>query len=426
MIAVVISMTLLLAVLAIVSYVSRLYTEMGKFLSREFQENIEFFEQRVEPRFGPVQSRAALSFFVLTHILIAAVALVIAYPTFHQQTITLFDIVKVVATVVLAVVVFHHLLPYVLFVRTRGEFLSYFTPLLIALIYLAMPVTLVLGFCISVVSLSKENGAPEPESQQEAVDALIEAGQEEGILEESDRDLIHSVVEFGDKTVREVMTARPQVMAVPVDMTVEKFTELLRENPYSRVPVYEGALDNIKGIVFAHDVLQVADEDARTRTVGSLMRDEVMFVPESKRGSDLLRDMQKENLHMAIVIDEYGGVAGLVTIEDLLEEIVGEIRDEHEGASDIVRESETSYVVPGNTDVDLLDQWFGIRLDEVEATTVGGVVSELLGRIPRPGETVQEDGLKFETLQSTDRRVELVRVSLIKEGMTEQIKGGQA
>jgi CBS domain containing-hemolysin-like protein len=133
-------------------------------------------------------------------------------------------------------------------------------------------------------------------------------------------------------------------------------------------------------------------------------------VPESKLGSDLLREMQKHNIRMAIVIDEYGGVAGLVTIEDLVEEIVGEIGDEHE-KTQIVRENDNSYIVPGNMDVDRLDELFGVRPEGKEATTVGGLVSELAGKIPERGEMVEDDGLRFEVLEATDRKVNRVRIT---------------
>jgi len=141
------------------------------------------------------------------------------------------------------------------------------------------------------------------------------------------------------------------------------------------------------------------------------MRKDVYFVPESKLGSDLLREMQKNNIRMAIVVDEYGGVAGLVTIEDLVEEIVGEIRDEHE-KTEVVRENDQSYIVPGNMDVDRLGDLFGIRPETRESATVAGLVSELAGRIPQKGEVVEEDGLRFEVLDSTERRVQRVRISL--------------
>jgi len=187
--------------------------------------------------------------------------------------------------------------------------------------------------------------------------------------------------------------------------------ELLRAKSFSRIPVFEGSIDNIVGLVYANDVLQVPDAEAHTRTVGSLMRKEVYFVPETKLASDLLREMQKNKIRMAIAIDEYGGVAGLVTIEDLVEEIVGEISDEHEVAQ-VVRENENSYLVPGNMDVDRLEELLGVRPERKGAATVAGLVSELAGRIPQKGEVVEEDGLRMEVLQSSDRRVERVRVSL--------------
>jgi CBS domain containing-hemolysin-like protein len=276
-----------------------------------------------------------------------------------------------------------------------------------------LPVTLVLGFLQSVASLTKRPSEEAPESPAEAVDALIEAGQEEGIIQASDRDLIQSVVEFSGKTVREAMKPRPEMVAVPTQTTVEQFVELLRTKPFSRVPVYRDSIHNIVGVVYAQDVLQVPDSEARSRTVESLMRKEVYFVPESKLGSDLLREMRKNNVRMAIVVDEYGGVAGLVTIEDLVEEIVGEIRDEHE-KSQVVKENDHSYIVPGNMDVDHLDELFGVRMEGKEATTIAGLVTELAGRIPQKGEVIEGEGLRFEVLESTDRRVERVRIVAIE------------
>ncbi len=410
-IAATIALVVLLFLLAMVSYADRLYAEMGKFLSREFQENIEAFEQKVEPRLGVNRERAALSMAVLTQMITAAIALLIGYMVFMDRAWRTSEILQAVVSIVLIIIVFNRLLPFVFFTRTKGEWFAPFAPLLRLLIYVALPVTLVLGFCLSVAALAEEHPPEEPEHPSEAVDALIEAGQEEGILEESDRQLIQSVVEFGDKTVREVMTPRPEIIAVPVTATVEQFTELLRTKPYSRVPVYEGSIDNIKGIVFAHDVLQVPDAEAKTRTVGEMMKP-VDFVPETLQGSRLLRELQAENAHMAIVVDEYGGTAGVVTIEDLVEEIVGEIRDEHEAKADIVRESDSSYIVPGNMDVDRLDELFHVRPNGHEATTVAGLVSEIVGRIPGPGEVVEDDGLRFEILASTDRRIERLRISV--------------
>jgi CBS domain containing-hemolysin-like protein len=400
----------LMVLLTVVSYVDRLYAEIGKFLSREFQDNIDNFEHKVEPRLGVSRSRAIISMAVLAQMTIAAIALLLGFGIFREASWTSHEILQVSLSLVLIIILCNRFLPFVFFSRTQGLWLARWTLLLRLLIYLVLPVTLALGFLQSVAALTREHSDEPPETQAEAVDALIEAGQEEGILDESNRDLIQSVVEFSEKTVREAMKPRPEIVAVPTNTTVEQFIELLRGKPFSRVPVYEGTIHNIKGIVYAQDVLQVPDSEAHTRTVDTLMRRDVYFVPESKLGSDLLREMQKNNIRMAIVVDEYGGVAGLVTIEDLVEEIVGEIRDEHE-KTEVVRESDHSYIVPGNMDIDRLDELFGVRPEGKESATVAGLVSELAGRIPKKGEIVEEDGLRFEVLESTSRRVERVRIS---------------
>lgn len=401
----------LLGLLALVSYVDRVYAEIGKFLSREFQVNIDAFEHDVEPRLGVSRERAAVSMAVLTQMITAAIAMLVGFTVFRDRAWSIYEILQATLSLILIVIIFNRFLPFVFFSRSTGRWLIAWVPVLRVLIYLVLPVTLVLGFLESVAALTKEHADEQPESQAEAVDALIEAGQEEGILDKSNRDMIQSVVEFGEKTVREAMKPRPEIVAVPTDTTVEQFIELLRVKPFSRVPVFEGTIHNIKGIVYAQDVLQVPDTEAHTRTVDTVMRKDVYFVPESKLGSELLREMQKNNIRMAIVVDEYGGVAGLVTIEDLVEEIVGEIDDEHQKA-EVVRENDHSYIVPGNMDVDRLDELLGTRPEGKESATVAGLVSEMAGRIPQKGEVIEEDGLRFEVLESTDRRVERVRISV--------------
>jgi len=397
----------------LVSYMDRLYTEIGRFLSREFQDNIDCYEQRVEPRLGVTRARAQLAIGVLTQATLAAIAMLVGFVVFGEQSWNLVEVLQAAVVLMLIVIVGNRFLPFLFFSRTRGEWLVRWTPLLRGLIYAVLPLTLVVGFLQSVVSLTEHNTGEAPESPGEAVEALIEAGQEEGILQEGDRGLIQSVVEFSGKTVREAMKPRPEMFAVPVTTTVEQFIAMLKTRHYSRVPVYEENIHNIKGIVYAQDVLQVPDSEASRRTLDTLMRRDVYLVPESKLSSDLLREMQKNNIRMAIVVDEYGGVAGLVTIEDLVEEIVGEIRDEHDQA-EIVREHEHSYVVSGRTDVDRLDELFGYKPEGREAATVGGLVSELAGRIPHKGEMVEDDGLRYEVLESSNRRVERVRISVLE------------
>jgi CBS domain containing-hemolysin-like protein len=412
----------LMALLSLVSYMNRLYHERGKFLSREFQENIDSYEKLVEPRLGFTSERASLSMAMLTQICTASIGVLVGYMLFQDQRWVGLDLVQATVSLIFIIVIFNRLLPHIFFVRTKGEWLAKFVPLLRVLIYLSMPATMILGFALSVASLSKGHTEEQPEHPSEAVDAFIEAGQEEGILEESDRDLIQSVVEFGDKTVRDVMTPRPEIVAVPVDMNIAEFTEMLNQSPYSRIPVYQGNIDHIKGIMYSKDLLQVPDTEAGKTTVGELMKTDVYFVPETKLGNELLREMQQENIRLAIVVDEYGSVAGLVTIEDLVEEIVGEIRDEHE-KSDVVKESDTSYIFNGNADVDLLEKVLGgVRHDEKDATTIAGLVTELAGRIPAAGEVFEENGLRFEVLESTGRRVERVRVSLHNVPAPKQVR----
>jgi CBS domain containing-hemolysin-like protein len=295
------------------------------------------------------------------------------------------------------------------------------------LLWVITPITVFVRFFQSVASLAEPEPSPEEEAAGD-VEALLEAGEEEGILEETDRDLVRSAVEFGDKLVREVMTPRPKVFAVPVAITLEQFLERLKEHNFSRVPVFRGTLDNITGLAFAHDLLQITDEDARTKTVADIQRP-AAFVPETKRGYELLREMQREKQHMRVVIDEYGSVAGLVTIEDLLEQIVGDIRDEHEVDVPVEqpqREAAGSWLVPGAFPVDQLGDLFGgaVEIDDsYEATTLGGLVSEIEGRIPLRGEVVvlKHPALRIEVVASTDRRIDRLRVfPVMEEG------GGQA
>ncbi len=398
--------------MALASYVDRVYQEIGKFLSREFQDNIDVFEQKVEPFLGVSRSRASLSMAVLKQLTTATISLLVGFALFGDPRWNLYEILQAAISLVVIIIVFNQFLPFLFFSRTNGAWLIRWIWLLRILIYLVLPVTIVLGFLQSVVSLTRENTREEPESAAEAVDALIEAGQEEGIIQEGDRDLIQSVVEFSGKTVREAMKPRPEMFAVPMETTVERFIEMLRTKHYSRVPVYDGSIHNIRGIVYAQDVLQVPDSEA-SKTLETLMRRDVYFVPESKLGSDLLREMQKNNIRMAIVVDEYGGVAGLVTIEDLVEEIVGEIRDEHE-KPEVVKENPDSYIVSGGMDVDRLAELFGTKPEGKESATVAGLVSELAGHIPQKGETVDDDGLRFEVLESTDRKVERVRITTVQ------------
>jgi CBS domain containing-hemolysin-like protein len=411
------SFLLLALIETLAAYISRIYSEFGKILTREVQENLDAWEELVEPRLGLSREHAYLSATVLQQLVLGLIALEFGTVLFNRAPRlvwpTYAEIAQAILGLVLVVVFCNQILPSLLFNRTRGRWAGRLVWPIRLLLWLMAPLTVFVRFFFSVISLAEEPVTPEEETAVD-VEALLEAGEEEGILEESDIDLVRSAVEFGDKLIREVMTPRPEVFAVPGSMTLEGFLEALREHNFSRVPVYAGSLDNVTGIAFAHDLLQIADDEARTRTVASIQR-EAVFVPETKRSYELLREMQREKQHMRIVIDEYGGVSGLVTIEDLLEQIVGEIEDEHEEDAEPQREPGGVWVVPGSFPVDQLPGLFGeaANLGEVyEATTLGGLVSEIEGRIPLTGEVVSLEpvGLRMEVIASTDRRVERLRV----------------
>jgi putative hemolysin len=417
---IVVMLLLLAAVVTLASYISRVYSEFGKILTREIQENLDAWEEKVEPQLGLTREHAAICASILQQLALSIIALEFGAILFdrapHLGPPTYAEIAQAVIAVVLVVVVCGQLLPAFLFNRTRGLWAGQLVWPIRMLLWIVTPISVFVRFFFSVAALAEEPVSAEEETAVD-VEALLEAGEEEGILEESDRDLVRSAVEFGDKLVREVMTPRPAVFAVSASLTLEQFLDQLRVHNYSRVPVYSGSLDNVTGIAFAHDLLQISDEEARTRSVANIQRPAV-FVPETKRGYELLREMQREKQHMRIVIDEYGGVAGLVTIEDLLEQIVGNIRDEHEVDTPIEepqREAGGTWLVPGSFPVDQLGDLFGepIELGEsYEATSIGGLVSEIEGRIPLAGEVVVVDppGLRVDIVVSTDRRVDRLRV----------------
>ena len=447
----------LLAILSLAAYIDRVYSEMGKFLAREYQDNIDAWEEVVEPRLRLGRESIALSASVLRQLTLAAIALFFGLRLYTQtsllpslaRTPSTSEIIRAACELILLVLIFDRLLPQILFTRTRGVWIARIRLLIQVLFYLILPITMLLQLLLSIAALAEPEDTQEEEHPSEAMDALLEAGEEEGILEESDRELVRSAVEFGDKVVREVMTPRPEIFAVPGTLSLKAFTAQINKRVFSRVPVYSRSLDNVTGIAFAHDLLQVLDTDAGTRTVAQIQRP-AAFVPEMKKVAELLREMQREKQHMRLVIDEYGTVAGLVTIEDLLEAIVGNIADEHEEAEADdapIREPNGAYVVSGSFEISRLRDLFAEQIEPsdrrtadegelhpadspeeydvreapvvlhlpegYESTTLGGLVSEIAGHIPLPGEVVEEDGLRLEVLASTDRRIDSIRISLV-------------
>ncbi len=416
---------LLAAIETLASYICRVYADFGKILPRDEQDNIDVWEEHIEPQLGLSREHAAISAAVLQQLALGLIALEFGALLFDRverlARPTWPEIAQAILGVALVVVFCNQIVPSLLFNRTRGHWAVPLVWPIRLLLWSMSPITVFVRFFFSVASLAEAQATLEEETAID-VEALLEAGEEEGILEENDMELVRSAVEFGDKLIRDVMTPRPEVFAVPESITLEEFLEQLREHTFSRVPVYSSSLDHVTGIAFAHNLLQITDEEARTRTVASIQRPAV-FVPETKRGYELLREMQRDKQHMCIVVDEYGGVSGLVTIEDLLEQIVGNIEDEHDEDAEPQREPNGVWVVPGNFPVDQLPDLFGEQdgigdLGEAyEATTLGGLVSEKEGRIPLPGEVVllEEAHLRVEVVASTDRRVGRLRIFPLAE-----------
>jgi CBS domain containing-hemolysin-like protein len=401
--------TVAVFLLALASTVQLLYLESLRLRTRDLP-SLEFFKGTLESKIGLETDRGALSFSLLKHGILAVLG-VLVMSTFLGRGVNWLIFLEACFTSLALMLIAGYAIPQVSYRRSAVKWLAPLVPLLRALALAMRPVTAVFNFFYSLLEIADEkSGGDEPATQAENIEALISAGTEEGLIEEEDRKLIQSVVEFGDKVVREVMTPRPNIVAVSADSTLEQLRQLVINEQYSRIPVYEGSIDQVIGFVHARDMFEL-EEDERTRhTVRELMRP-IRFVPETKPVNDLMREMQGDNTHMVIVIDEYGNTAGLATMEDLVEVILGEIRDEHEPDSDVKEDGSGGYIVSGNFDLTRLADMLEFRPQgEIESTTVGGLVTEWLGRVPQPGESVERDGIRIDVLASDQLRVEQVRV----------------
>ncbi len=400
---------ILVCVLSLVSYVQVLYLESLRLRTREY-ESLDHFKATLQGELRFDNEEGAFVFSLIKHTLLVVTGSVIVALYLLERDVW-WSAIEGGAIAWLLMVVASYVIPQLLFRRSSGHWVTPLAPLLRLLALLFRPLTALMGFLESLYELSEpaKTGEEEPNPAEE-IEALITAGEEEGIIEKEDSRLIQQVVAFGDKTVREVMTPRPAMIAIPVDRTLDDLRALVRNEQFSRVPVYEDTIDHIIGFIHVRDLWEL-DESKRDKvTIRSLMRP-IVGVPESKPAADLLREMQARGAHMAYVVDEYGNVAGLVTFEDLVEEVFGEIRDEHEPAHDIQREPGGAIVVSGSFDLDHLHELFGYRPGpDIESTTVGGLVTEWLGSVPKPGAAVERDGLCIKVLAADDLRVKRVRI----------------
>lgn len=260
--------------------------------------------------------------------------------------------------------------------------------------------------------VSDDNAAEEEDDDSDDLQALIDVGEAEGILEEQEGELIHSIIEFGDKRVSEVMTPRPDIVGVPTTSNVREARDVMIESKYSRLPVYREHIDNVEGIIYVRDLLQFWAEGREAENIRPLIRS-VYFIPETKPVGELLEEMQKAHVQLTMVIDEYGGICGLVTVEDILEEIVGEIEDEDiagEELVDIVDAGHGSYDVLASTEIGKIERLFNMEIEADDFTTIAGLVINESGKVPRVGERLTIRSLEVEVLEADDRRINRLRV----------------
>jgi CBS domain containing-hemolysin-like protein len=404
---------LLCAILVVFACLDRIYRELGRVTTGRLHENLEIFETKVEPHLKIDRRQAALGFSILMQLWLAAVALETVRGVLALVPSSWQAAAQLVAYLLVEVLLCVQFIPELLLARTTSQWLRPLVPLLRAALIVSWPLRAVLELAISVAHISDDEVAAGEESQQQGLEALMEAAQEEGIIASDEAQLIGQVVEFSDKRALELMTPRPDIVAIPESATIEQMRRLLVETKFSRVVVYQDTLDDVVGIAQARDLLQIPDSEAKSRTVREIARP-AMFVPETKLGSELLREMQRRNQPMAIAVDEHGLVAGVVTVEDLVEEIVGEMgKDTGHLAPDVVREKDGSLMLRGSVSVGKLQELFGIEFSEEAteaATTVAGLLNSVAGHVPKAGERVDYEGLRFEVVEANQRKVLRLRV----------------
>jgi len=399
--------------LPIFSYITLIYRELGRMSAGRIHEHLEIFEAEIEPKLRINRKSGGRTFRILGHFWLAFVVLETTRAVVYLVPNRWEAGIQFLVFLSLEVVIAMHFIPDMLLYRTSGRWLVPLLPLIRLAMILVWPIRIFLEGAESLARISEQETERTPEQRtEEGIEALVEAAEEEGIIEPEQADLIEQVVEFSDKRVREVMTPRPDVVAMQADASLEEMHAKFVETKFAKMPVYGKSLDDILGVVHAQDLLQVADTDLPKRKVRELMR-AVMFVPETKLGSELMKEMRQKGQTLAVVIDEYGTVAGIATVEDLLEEIVGERgAGDKPPAPDAVREPDGSLVLRGSMTIEDVEELLGIHFGENSdetVTTIAGLLSHVSGKVPAPGDKVDIEGYRFEVLEANQRKVLRVR-----------------
>ena len=400
--------------LPIFSYLTLIYRELGRMTTGRVHEHLDIFEAEIEPKLKINRRSGGRTFRILGHFMLAFLVLETTRGVVYFVPGTWESFVEITVFVVLEVVLAMHFIPDMFLYRTTGRWLLPLLPLIRGGMWLVWPVRVFLEGTESLARISEyEAEKTEEQRTEEGIEALVEAAEEEGIIEPEQADLIEQVVEFSDKRVREVMTPRPDIVAIAADATLEELHARVVGTKFSKIPVYEKSLDDIFGVVYAQDLLHIADQDLPKRKVREMVKP-VLFMPETKAGSELMREMRHKGQPLAVVIDEHGTVAGIATIEDLVEEIVGKSgNDGKPPAPDVVREPDGGLVMRGSMAIGVVEELLGVKFgDQTDeaVTTLAGLLSHASGKVPAPGDKIDLEGHRFEVLEANQRKVLRVRI----------------
>lgn len=368
----------------------------------------------------PVKYLSTLLFTtLLVHILASTTAAIVAENIFKQMGMKSYQSIGVgVATGVMTflILVFGEITPKTYAVQNAEKFtlrvirivhfLSIFLyPIVQFLNMLSIPMIKLLG------GEAREGG---PFLSEEELKMMVSVGEKEGVIEEEEKEMIHSIFEFGDTLVKEVMTPRPDMTCVSDEMKLHQILEVIKTGGHSRIPVCKGTEDNIIGIINAKDLLDYLNKSEFSKPIKTILR-EPYFIPETKKVSELLGEMRNTKIHMAVVVDEYGDTAGLVTIEDLLEEIVGDIFDEYDVTETLIEKIDKDTIsVNGRVNIDEINKYLGVDLSNEDYETAAGLVLAIAGKVPKQGEEFEHDNLKIKVLKVRGNRIQKVLIKKVK------------
>jgi len=420
---------LLLLVLSLLATVDMAFAQLSDVrLRRLIGENGDkpeprsrvFLQQALEnrPRFSFALSAMIQILLVVVAVLITSLSLTI----FPEPRLVL---VGLLAGLILAGI-FRQLIP--LFISTRNPegtllfLLPVVRPFFPIMAFIADPFQRLFDRSRRKDQVAEDGEEEEDDDDSGDLQALIDLGEAEGILEEEEGELIHSIIDFGDTRVSEVIAPRPDIVAVPVTATVREARDVILDSKYSRLPVYRDQIDNVEGLIYVRDLLLSWAEGREDENIKPLIRS-VYFVPETKPVAELLEEMQKAHVQLAMVIDEYGGVCGLVTVEDILEEIVGEIEDEDiagEELEEVVECGESCYEVWASIEIGKIERLFDMEIEDDDFTTIAGLVINESGKVPEVGESLTIRGLEVEVLEADERRIIRLRVKKAQLEETEE------